>query len=434
MNKKNRVAIAAVTAALTLIPGIPGLADTTERPIQAIPIMAPAEQSIGAALSVTGILEYETELETPHYVVNGWALQFDSPEVLAMLVGQQVTVKGQEFDGISFLMRRQIVVAELEIALEGELTYVTGLETPHFELDGFVIEADRDELAAMAGSKVTVTGSILDGPSIYMKPVLTVSRIDGTGTAVSAREARGVLQYETELETPHYVVDGWALMLEDAALMERLVGTEITVKGQEFDGMSILMRPQIVVEEITFELSGNLTLVTDLGTPHLGLDGWVVLGGEAELKNLVGSSVKLKGSVQMGPSIYMKPVINVIHADAVSLEARVPSLISVGGRLPAFAEGPALVEGHLMLPLRAIVEAAGGTVSWDAELRAVVAELDGHSATVTIGSRSAGKGQLAAAPVLLGGHTLVSVEFFDLLGLEARWNGLVLSLVPARTR
>lgn len=439
MHKKHRAAIAAVTAALTLLPGVTGLAEYQERPVEGQltkSLPAPAEPTVvDGVVSLSGVLEYETELEMPHYVVNGWALQFDGDaEVLAQLVGKQVTVKGAQFDGVSFLMRRQIVVTELEVTLEGELSYVTDLETPHFELDGFVVEAEGDALLAMAGTRVTLVGTLWDGPSIYMKPVLAVSRVEAAGDAVSVREARGVLRYETELETPHYVVDGWALMMEDKALMERLAGKTVTIKGREFDGVSVLMRKQLVVEEITVELEGTLTEVSDLGAPHLELDGFVILGEEAALRNLSGSAVKLKGSVHMGPSIYMKPVIQVVEAEAVSREVRVPGMIVVKGWLPVLPQGPVVVDGQLMLPLRAIVEAAGGKVSWNGELQAVVAELEGMSTTINIGSRQAGKGQLPAAPALVNGHTMVPVEFFGLLGLEARWNELILSLTPARSR
>ncbi|HLN65217.1 MAG TPA: copper amine oxidase N-terminal domain-containing protein, partial [Symbiobacteriaceae bacterium] len=79
-----------------------------------------------------------------------------------------------------------------------------------------------------------------------------------------------------------------------------------------------------------------------------------------------------------------------------------------------------------MLPLRAVVEAAGGTVTWNAEQWAVAVQLNGNASLVRIGQVTADAA--GPAPQIVDGYTLVSVAFLQNLGLEVRWQGSVLHL------
>ena len=124
-------------------------------------------------------------------------------------------------------------------------------------------------------------------------------------------------------------------------------------------------------------------------------------------------------------------------------DLRPPYVIRVGQRLTVPERGvyvngerltsdvPSLFTedtGHHLVPLRAIVERVGGTVSWEPAARQAKADARGHRITVTIGSRQAGvdgkSATLVVAPAIVANRTLVPARFlgdaFDLSVTYAR--------------
>lgn len=429
MQMRNKLLAAAVAAATVLAPAGGALADVTVTPVQ-----PPRLEAINTGtVSVQGEIRLVTNLETPHYEVGGWALMLDDKALLAQLEGRQVQVTGTPFTGMSILMRRQLVVSAIEVTLEGTLIEVTDLEVPHFELGGFVVQGDAAELRTMAGAAVKLTGPVHMGPSVYMKPAvqaesltLVASAVDPAepGQIVPAVEVRGVLRFNSQLEGPHYEVDGWVISLDARAALDRLVGKFVTVKGTEYDGMSIFMRPQVVVSELSVTLRGSLVAVTDLETPHYELGGFVLTGAAADLQALSGQEVMVTATLVTSPSIFNQPVLAVssVHAAA----ALVPDLVLSGGSKVALPTAAVRQNGQLMLPLRAMIEAAGGLVQWDPVAWAVRVSVAGRSTTVSIGRVESGLGNLPVAPYLESGHTMAPAALFEGLGLELHWEGTTL--------
>jgi hypothetical protein len=79
-----------------------------------------------------------------------------------------------------------------------------------------------------------------------------------------------------------------------------------------------------------------------------------------------------------------------------------------------------------MVPLRNVIESAGGTVEWDPVTRTATAAMSGNQVQVTIGSTQAtvnGQTQyLDASPTLIGGRTLVPLGFLEAaLGTKATY-------------
>jgi len=424
--RKKPVLTAAVLAALTVL--MPVGVRAAEPGVRIPAVVNPA---IGEAISVEGTLQLRTDLEMPHYEVGDWAIMLDDKALLARLEGKQVQITGKEFKGFSILMRRQLEVTSITTTLEGVLAEVTDLETPHYELDGWVLQGDAATFSAMSGSDVRVTGRVLLGPSIYMKPAVQVSSV----AAVSAEQeeaiavkVRGVLRLEQELEGPHFSVDGWVVKADQAELLAKLVGKYVTIKGSEFTGMSIFMRPQVVVEELEVTLRGSLQSVTDLESPHFELDGFVLLGEAGAMQALSGQTVMVTASLFTGPSIYMRPVLEVKSVQAAA--SLLPEKVLVAGKAPAFPVAPVLEQGHLMLPLRATVEAAGGVVEWDQAARAVRLTVGERTTTIAIGKAEHAGGKLAVAPYLKHSHTMASFDLFEALGLGLYWEGATLHVLP----
>jgi len=102
--------------------------------------------------------------------------------------------------------------------------------------------------------------------------------------------------------------------------------------------------------------------------------------------------------------------------------------INVFGEVVAYDVAPEIVGGYTMLPGRAIVEALGGTISWDATLQKVTVVKDGKTIEFYIGKDFA---MVDGQPVVLNtpayikdGRTFIEVRTLtENLGADIQWNG-----------
>jgi len=173
----------------------------------------------------------------------------------------------------------------------------------------------------------------------------------------------------SDLEGGFYQVGGYGL-IGDTALFKRLVGQRVVVSGQEFTGMSIRMVKQVEV----------------------------------------GTIVQMTGPARA-----------------------LPEQVTVGGKRATFDQGPVVLDGTLMVPLRAVVETAGGTVQWEPRERAVLVTISDRTAQFVIGQTEAEMNQngyryfrrnmiaMSKAPVIRGDRTLISADALSaILGLGER--------------
>ncbi len=111
-----------------------------------------------------------------------------------------------------------------------------------------------------------------------------------------------------------------------------------------------------------------------------------------------------------------------------------PNITVNGTPKPIDASGttPVIVGGRTLLPIRAIVEALGGTIGWNAATRTVTISVDVNTLELVIGNRMAtvngAKLPIDAAnativPVIVGGRTMLPVRFVgEQLGGVVEWN------------
>ncbi|MDF2627241.1 MAG: hypothetical protein K0R39_1072 [Symbiobacteriaceae bacterium] len=179
----------------------------------------------------------------------------------------------------------------------------------------------------------------------------------------------GTLEY-SELEGGFYTVGGWGLMGGDDQTYKAMVGQKVLVTGKEFTGISFRMVPQIEVDVLGMDVS----------------------------------------------AAYSEPVS-----------------FTVLGKMLKLDQGAVVENGVLMLPLRGIVEAAGGSVEWDAKTQTVLVTMADRTAAFTIGEAKAEMNEnghyylvrnmlpMAKAPLLRNGRTLISAEAVTtILGLTQR--------------
>jgi hypothetical protein len=193
---------------------------------------------------------------------------------------------------------------------------------------------------------------------------------------------KGVVQF-VDLEGGYYAVDGWRLV-GDQAFIKRFAGLTVFAEGTEFTGVSIFMNQALVLSAMTpIDKDGN-----------------------------------------RGEKVMLTPV----STRPIKAEQAVPAQITVDGIAAKFDQAPT---GTLMVPLRAVVEAAGGTVKWNGELRTVEVRIKDRNAAFVIGQNEAEMNQdghnylvrnmlkMAKASVIQNGRTLVSADALStVLGLS----------------
>lgn len=90
---------------------------------------------------------------------------------------------------------------------------------------------------------------------------------------------------------------------------------------------------------------------------------------------------------------------------------------------------PLIVEGSTMLPIRAIVEAYGGTVAWDGTTRKITVNCNGQTLELWIGKADAkvngATKTSTVAPMIINGRTMLPLRFVsENLGLNVEWDGI----------
>lgn len=104
-----------------------------------------------------------------------------------------------------------------------------------------------------------------------------------------------------------------------------------------------------------------------------------------------------------------------------------PIKVFVDGRELALEVPPQIIAGRTMVPVRAIFEALGANVHWDAATRSVTAGSAGTVIRLSVGQRVAYRNDvpvtLEAAPVIVGNRTLVPARFVgETFGARVDWN------------
>jgi hypothetical protein len=108
-----------------------------------------------------------------------------------------------------------------------------------------------------------------------------------------------------------------------------------------------------------------------------------------------------------------------------------PTSVTVNGTAVAFDQTPVVMDGVLMVPLRFVVEAAGGTVGWDGAEQAVTVDLPDRTAMFMIGQGEAEMNQrgvfyikrnmikMARPAVVVADRTMISADALStILGLQ----------------
>lgn len=115
--------------------------------------------------------------------------------------------------------------------------------------------------------------------------------------------------------------------------------------------------------------------------------------------------------------------------------------LNVDGKQQALDAAPIIQNSRTLLPIRAIVEAFGGTITWHAELRVVDISLNGHQISLQIGSpqgwvdfarKPIDTSDPKVVPIIISGRTFLPLRFVaENLGLRVTWDAVTRTVTIA---
>lgn len=116
------------------------------------------------------------------------------------------------------------------------------------------------------------------------------------------------------------------------------------------------------------------------------------------------------------------------------ISAENPIKVLLDGKAIVFDTPPVVQNGTTLVPLRAIFEALGASVTWDGATQSVTSTLDATTVKLTINSKVAYKNgaqmTLLAPPAMINGRTLVPVRFIsESFGLNVSWDSVASTVV-----
>jgi len=261
------------------------------------------------------------------------------------------------------------------------------LEGGYYALDGYRLIADTEELESCLGHLVRVRGFISAEPSIYMVPAIKVEEVQRIqpGETVSLI---GELVYE-DLEGGFFAVKGYHLVSElDEGELSKYLGRQVQVRGS-------------ITEEVSIFMTKAFSVV------------WI---------QPIDEAVDL-------PVVEVDPLAGLCPVEAVRV---LPRRLLVDGKEEE-AVRPLQRGDVLMVPLRRIVESAGGKVHWVGASQTIHVALPGRTASFVIGEGEAELNEegvyyfrrnlirLARPAQLIGDTTYVSADALSsILGFMAR--------------
>ncbi|HWI53541.1 MAG TPA: copper amine oxidase N-terminal domain-containing protein [Symbiobacteriaceae bacterium] len=332
----------------------------------------------GGTVTVSGRLEYVTNLSAPHYELAGYVLIARAEVKLDQLAGQDVLVVGTPVSGPSIYMRKTLSV---------ESVMVASAQLPPPKDDGGLVTIPVIKEPPAPVTPAPVTPAPDDKLTVPAIPPL-----DSTQTAPAPEPV-------PLWGTPYYVLFGQVEATGTAHLLVQNTpkGTaRISIRSSEVD-LAALVGKRV-----------GLVAARDPGI-------------ENAVRYHVTAAVVLTddliGQLSLGP-IYTVP-------DR-------PIRIVLRGKELALDQQPILGNGRTLVPLRAIGEALGARVTWNESTLTATVALGDREVNVTVGSnlvvvRQPGKADVITysdiAPVVAGGRTLVPVRVIsESLGLKVGWN------------
>lgn len=328
------------------------------------------------SLTLSGRLEYVTNVSAPHYEVNGYVLIFQEVTSLDHLEGQHVIVTGTPVTGPSIYMRKSLSVESI-LEATANVSPIAAPGLPPVTTPAIPPVTSPADPPATPANPPAPSPELLPTENSQL-PAFDPMPLWGTPYyilfgQIEADEAAHVLIHETQSGPVRLTLRSTAVDLE--ALAGQRVGL-------------IASRDPGIEGSLRFHVVAAVVLTGDLGS-----------------------------QLHLGP-IYTAPqklITIVLHGRELTLD-----------------QAPIVGNGRTLVPLRAIGEALGARVEWNPASQTATVALGAREVKVTIGSNRvviSEPGQIDKvlysdiAPIIASGRTLVPVRIIsESLGLKVGWN------------
>jgi hypothetical protein len=182
-------------------------------------------------------------------------------------------------------------------------------------------------------------------------------------------------------------------------------GTDVSVSGSAAPGATIIL---------SVNGTEQSTVMADDSSGDWTVNGLTLHAGDTVS---VAAQTPAEGGSQTTTAL-----VTAASASAESVQ------VTINGSPLQLDVPPVIINGRVMVPLRAIFEALGATVQWNPVDQSIVATKGNTAIRLQIGSTAAFNNgvqvTLDAAPQIEGGRTLVPVRFVgEALGAEVTWDG-----------
>lgn len=136
--------------------------------------------------------------------------------------------------------------------------------------------------------------------------------------------------------------------------------------------------------------------------------------------------MKIRNKLYRGASIALLSMM-LLHTTAVQAEANVSPNVFLDGLPLSFQTSPIIEEGFSLVPMRALFEAEGATITWNENTRTVTAVKDDTTVTYQIGDTFAYKNkerlELPIPGKIIDGFTMMPLRFIsESLGNLVKWH------------
>ena len=113
-------------------------------------------------------------------------------------------------------------------------------------------------------------------------------------------------------------------------------------------------------------------------------------------------------------------------------------VITVNGAQISIDAPPVIRQSRTLVPVRAVIENMGGTVSWNGTSKTATLTLDGKTVKLTIGNKEAyfcnAKQTLDVTPEIISGRTMLPIRFIaESFGFAVGWDGSTQKITITKT-
>ena len=358
-----------------------------------------------------------------------------------------------------------LAVGDGTITVEGVVTPVS-LEGPHYEVAGYVLIGPGVDFSTWNGQAVQVTGRVDHSPSIWMRPMLQVTRLAALNPPW-APPVTGPAPPVTEPQPPVVMPQPPVVMPQPPVVMPQppvvmpqppAPAPHPPIQGpppvqapqppHEPDELPRLPQvPPVPLAGTSASLLFGVLSVSEVdGVAYYSLAGHNVMSESVDLSAYVGEKVAAAVATTrpmsiQGPRVLVIKRIWVISGDLGSDLGRGdlpyttpprPIRIMIQGRAIPLDAPVLLANGRTLVPVRLVTEALGAQVSWDGERQLVTVRVGATTVLLAIGSNQVTVTDqngithvitVEAAPVIVNGRTEVPLRLLaEAFGFVVNWD------------